>query len=60
MLWAVDVVRRSMLAKFHEPRAVQDAIKARSDSDANPATPIKKLALVTESALRALSAIGTF
>ena len=39
---------------------VQDAIKARSDSDANPATPIKKLALVTESALRALSAIGTF
>ena len=38
-----------MLAKFHEPRAVQDAIKARSDSDANPATPIKKLALVTES-----------
>merc|ERR1719331_3605276 len=39
---------KSMLAKFHEPRAVQDALKARSEGNAVTAKH-DKLALVTES-----------
>merc|ERR1719331_3647841 len=38
---------KSMLAKFHEPRAVQDALKARSEGNAVTAKH-DKLALVTE------------
>merc|ERR1719421_1605678 len=44
---------KSMLAKFHEPRAVQDALKARNDGSV---VKHDKLALVTQSATSDASA----
>merc|ERR1719247_124570 len=46
---------KSMLAKFHEPRDVQEALKARSAGDA-VTTKHDKLALVTEAATTDASA----